>query len=405
MHIPGIKIAVPVECGRRVRPHAHRAPRQQPRPLRRERPSLRPPRQRSTRPATPIPFGQARIAREGSDATVVALSGMVDEALDRRRPARGAGHLGRGDRPAHARAARHGDDPRLAAQDDAARRRPRRAPDARLRRRDRGAVHGGGVRLPRRAGRAGRLQGRADPVHAERASRRSTRARTTSSLPSSVSSHDRRDRAAALHLDGGRQGQPVARRRTATSVSAGQPVVEVETDKATVEIEAPGRRSAPDRRRRGSDRGRRGRARARSSRRPPPSLARRRRAPSAACRAADGRPARGSGPRARGGERACRPRRADRLACGAAPRPRAGGRRSLHCRAPGPGGRIVARDVAAPAADPAAPAGAGADRVREAVVAEHHRELAADPARPHRRRARRRRPRARASRRRPTAPT
>jgi acetoin:2,6-dichlorophenolindophenol oxidoreductase subunit beta len=28
-----------------------------------------------------IPFGQARIAREGADATVVALSGMVDEAL------------------------------------------------------------------------------------------------------------------------------------------------------------------------------------------------------------------------------------------------------------------------------------------------------------------------------------
>src|ERR671924_41417 len=28
-----------------------------------------------------IPFGQARIAREGDDATVVALSGMVDEAL------------------------------------------------------------------------------------------------------------------------------------------------------------------------------------------------------------------------------------------------------------------------------------------------------------------------------------
>jgi pyruvate dehydrogenase E1 component beta subunit len=28
-----------------------------------------------------IPFGQARIAREGSDATVVALSGMVDEAM------------------------------------------------------------------------------------------------------------------------------------------------------------------------------------------------------------------------------------------------------------------------------------------------------------------------------------
>jgi pyruvate dehydrogenase E1 component beta subunit len=32
--------------------------------------------------ADPIPFGSARIAREGSDATVVALSGMVDDALE-----------------------------------------------------------------------------------------------------------------------------------------------------------------------------------------------------------------------------------------------------------------------------------------------------------------------------------
>ncbi|MGH6952574.1 MAG: transketolase C-terminal domain-containing protein, partial [Alphaproteobacteria bacterium] len=31
--------------------------------------------------APPIPFGQARIARDGAHATVVALSAMVDEAL------------------------------------------------------------------------------------------------------------------------------------------------------------------------------------------------------------------------------------------------------------------------------------------------------------------------------------
>jgi pyruvate dehydrogenase E1 component beta subunit len=31
--------------------------------------------------AAPIPYGRARVAREGTDVTVIALSGMVDEAL------------------------------------------------------------------------------------------------------------------------------------------------------------------------------------------------------------------------------------------------------------------------------------------------------------------------------------
>ena len=39
--------------------------------------------------AIAIPFGRAR-SRGRADATVVALSGMVDEALVGRRPARGA---------------------------------------------------------------------------------------------------------------------------------------------------------------------------------------------------------------------------------------------------------------------------------------------------------------------------
>jgi acetoin:2,6-dichlorophenolindophenol oxidoreductase subunit beta len=79
MHIPGIKIAVPSNAGdaygllrsalvdqnpvlfvENVRLYGRRG---------------------EVELGEPIPFGRARIAREGTDATVVALSGMVDEAL------------------------------------------------------------------------------------------------------------------------------------------------------------------------------------------------------------------------------------------------------------------------------------------------------------------------------------
>ena len=81
MHIPGIKIAMPSNA-----PDAYGLMRSalrdaQPRALRRERPALRAARRRSISTAPPIPFGRARVAREGADVTVVALSGMVDEAL------------------------------------------------------------------------------------------------------------------------------------------------------------------------------------------------------------------------------------------------------------------------------------------------------------------------------------
>ena len=188
--------------------------------------------------AEPIPFGQARIAREGDGRHRRRALEHGRRGARRRRPARGGGSLGRGDRPADARAARHGDDPRLAAEDDAARGRTRRAPDARLRRRDRGPLHGGGVRLPRRARRARRLQRRADPVHAERdrgrlserrrrRRRRPAPGRMTALLVPQLSISMEEAKVSRWLVD---DGHPVA---------AGQIVVEVETDKATVEIEAP----------------------------------------------------------------------------------------------------------------------------------------------------------------------
>ena len=192
---------------------------------------------------------------------------------------------------------------------------------------------------------------------------------------------------AALDLDGGRQGRCAGSSPTATASPQGEVLVEVETDKATIEVEAPvpassrivaaegaivpvdgvlgGARAErqPRRgRRRADDAGRNG-GRATSSRRTAP----------------------GGPPRRRG---------ADRLACCPPARARARRRPRRPSRAAGPGGRIVARDLAT-AAGRLPPGGRApdGDRLRRGGRREHHRELAADPARPHRRRARGRRPR------------
>ena len=56
------------------------------------------------------PLGEARVAREGTDLTVIAYGAMVHAALEATEDIDGA--LGRGDRPALARAARPRGDPR-----------------------------------------------------------------------------------------------------------------------------------------------------------------------------------------------------------------------------------------------------------------------------------------------------
>ena len=145
--------------------------------------------------------------------------------------------------------------------------------------------------------------------------------------------------------DGGGDGQPLARGRRGAASLAGQPVVEVETDKATIEIDAPGdgvlrivAAEGADRRRRGSARGARARGRrTRSCRRrrcpPPCPVARRRRLPGRQRTVRHGREHAGRGgpiasPAAR---RLARERGVDLTAL----------------RGSGPGGRIVARDVVA----------------------------------------------------------
>ena len=91
--------------------------------------------------APPTPFGQAAVAREGRDVTVVARGG---------RAPRGERCRGRGHRSAHPGATRHRIDRRLTEEDHAPRDRPRCPQDRRRRRRNRHAVHGAGVRLSRR---------------------------------------------------------------------------------------------------------------------------------------------------------------------------------------------------------------------------------------------------------------
>ncbi len=80
MHVPGIKVAMPSNAA-----DAHglmRSALRDPNPiLFIENVRLYGRRAEVDLDAPPIPFGQARVAREGSDVTVVALSGMVDEAL------------------------------------------------------------------------------------------------------------------------------------------------------------------------------------------------------------------------------------------------------------------------------------------------------------------------------------
>ena len=62
-----------------------------------------------------VPIGKASIVREGKDITIVATSLHGARGAGGGRPAEGARHRGRGRRPAHACAARHGDNRRVCA--------------------------------------------------------------------------------------------------------------------------------------------------------------------------------------------------------------------------------------------------------------------------------------------------
>ena len=102
-----------VDAGRRHRADGRRDPRPRPGDLLRAQGALRRSRARSPTASTSTRSGRAKVVREGPDATIVALAAMVPRALEAaERLAGGARHRRRGHRPALARAAGHGDDPR-----------------------------------------------------------------------------------------------------------------------------------------------------------------------------------------------------------------------------------------------------------------------------------------------------
>ena len=120
------------------------------------------------RSAYAIPLGVANVAARRATTSPSSPGADGQRGAGRRRAARRRRHRLRGDRPAHAAAARHRHRRRVGAQDQPRRRRPRGGALRRLRCRGRRADPGGRVRLPRRAGRAGRRAVLAGAVHARR---------------------------------------------------------------------------------------------------------------------------------------------------------------------------------------------------------------------------------------------
>ena len=135
-----------------------------------------------------VPIGQARVAREGSDMTIVAWGPAVLDAL-KAADALQAEHgiAGGGHRPAQPRAAGHGDDAALRAQDGPLRRGQPGILHRQLRNEIIARDPAGGVRLPGCSGRARRGRQRHLARRPRSWSGRSFRTRETSTAPRSHS--------------------------------------------------------------------------------------------------------------------------------------------------------------------------------------------------------------------------
>ena len=192
-----------------------------------------------------VTFGQARVAREGDDVTIVGISRMALTARARGADAgRRARRGGRGDRPAHAAPARPRHDHRVGAQDKPLRDRRGGLAARRRRREHRGARRRAGLRRPRRAGRARERSRRADALlQAARGPRLSARAAGRARGAADDRDHDRRALMAEIvmpRLSDTMEEGTILRwlKRDGERVERGEELVEIETDKATMSYES-----------------------------------------------------------------------------------------------------------------------------------------------------------------------
>ena len=150
-----------------------------------------------------VPLGEAAVRREGDDVTIVAIGWMVGRALAAAEQLAAEGVDAEVIDPRHARAARHGDDPRIGGEDrPPRRRRPVDAPRIRGRG-DRGGGRLGGLR---------RAEG-ADPAR-DGARCDDPLQRADGGVPPPGRGEDRRRRAGAARLGGGHRvgtARPAAR--------------------------------------------------------------------------------------------------------------------------------------------------------------------------------------------------
>ena len=191
------------------------------------------------------PIGEARLAREGTDLSVIAYGQMVPLALEATEDLDGAS-VG-GARPAHAVPARRGGDPRVGAQDE----------------QGRGAARGHAVvRCGRRGGRPDRraLRSRTSTARSSgspRPTRRSRSARRSSarSCPSPATSRRRAvssspTETTLVEVTMPQMGVSVAegtvvewKKRVGDWVESDEPIVEISTDKVETEVPVAGVRA------------------------------------------------------------------------------------------------------------------------------------------------------------------